>query len=55
MIKTKDTTRQGSCLKKQKQSQQFSYQRRNKLPDQKVIYRQEYAKNLYNRDLKKQN
>ena len=37
MIKTKDSARQGSCFKKQKQNQQLSYQKRNKLPDKKLL------------------
>ena len=51
LIKTKDRARQGSSFKKQ--NQQFSYQRKCKLPDQKFIYGQGYAKNSSNRYFKK--
>ena len=55
MIKSKDSARQGSCFKKQKQNQQLSYKRRNKLPDKKVIYGQVHHKNSFDRCFKKQN
>ena len=52
MSKTRNGARQGNCFKKQKQNQQFSYQKRNKLPDQQVIYEQRYPKNLFDRCFK---
>ena len=55
MNKPRDGARQGKCFKKQKQNQQFLYQRRNKLPDQQVICRQRHPKNSFSTCINKQN
>ena len=54
MIKTKDRAKHSSCLKKQKQNQQLSYQRRNKLRHKTVICGEGHPKNSFDRCFKKQ-
>ena len=45
----------GRYFKKEKQNQQFFYQKRSKLQDQKVFYGQGYSKNSFDRFFNKQN